>query len=143
MWLQYASILLVISSVVSYHLCQKSLSQAVSPLATLIITYLVAFLATGTLYFFTAGKESVGDHMKQISPKAILLGLAIVGMEVGFFLAYRSGWKIGSASLISNITATAILLPIGMLFFNEGGIGLREGIGMALAVSGVLLVNTH
>lgn len=50
---------------------------------------------------------------------AALLGLAVICVELGFLLVYRSGWNIGVASTFSNVAATAVLLPISAVFLQD------------------------
>jgi drug/metabolite transporter (DMT)-like permease len=68
-----------------------------------------------------------------------LLGLAALGIEVGLFYVYRSGWPLATASVISNVTTTALLAMIGVLVFGEHLTALRL-IGTAIAVSGGILI---
>jgi hypothetical protein len=53
MWYYIWPIILVIASNVFYNICTKSTPLGANPLVSLSVTYLVAALATGLLYFFT------------------------------------------------------------------------------------------
>ena len=48
-----------------------------------------------------------------------MLALSLIGLEVGFLLAYRSGWNIGLAAVLVNVAASLILIPIALLVFRD------------------------
>lgn len=66
-------------------------------------------------------------------------GVAIVGIELGFVVAYRAGWRISVASLIANVATALLLVGIGLLFFREHLSG-SSAVGIALCIAGLGLV---
>jgi drug/metabolite transporter (DMT)-like permease len=68
------------------------------------------------------------------------LGLAIVGLEVGFLLAYRAGWNLNTTAVASNATAALVLLPTGILFFKERP-SLVNIAGVFVCVLGLVMIN--
>jgi multidrug transporter EmrE-like cation transporter len=66
--------------------------------------------------------------------------VAIVGLEVGFMLAYRAGWNITLAGLVSSTTVSLLLIPVGLLFFRES-LTAVNALGIALCLAGLVLVN--
>jgi drug/metabolite transporter (DMT)-like permease len=69
-----------------------------------------------------------------------LLGIAIVGLEFGYIMAYRAGWNISVGSLVANILLALALIPIGILFYQEG-FGLNKILGAILCIAGLILIN--
>lgn len=69
------------------------------------------------------------------------LGVAagIVGIELGFLLAYRAGWNLGYAALSSNVLTALVLLPLGYLLFREQPSLGKLG-GMALSMGGLWMM---
>jgi multidrug transporter EmrE-like cation transporter len=76
---------------------------------------------------------------KQIHWASIALGFSIIGLEAGFLLAYRAGWKISLAAGIANAIVAALLVVIGLVFYREQ-LTLQNIIGIALCLAGLLLI---
>lgn len=137
---QYLPILLVVLSSTFYHLCQKSTPAGLNPIASLIVTYLVA-LAVSIITFFimTPGTNPISS-LKSINWASIALGFAVVGLELGFLLAYRAGWNISIAGLLSNSTVALLLIPIGLLLYGEK-ISVTTVLGVLLCLGGLVLIS--
>lgn len=143
MLLKYTPIALVVLSSLGYHLFQKSTPTIINPLVTLIVTYAVATFVSLQSYFMFVPKANVIDLMDGIKTAnwaSILLGFAVVGLELGFLLSYRAGWNISSASLISNTMVALVLIPVGLLLFKES-ISLPAVFGVVLCLSGLIMVS--
>ena len=68
-----------------------------------------------------------------------LFGICIIGLEYGYINIYRVGWKISTASLVSNIILAVMLLLVGLLVYKES-ITFTQGMGMFLCLIGLVLV---
>lgn len=134
------AMLLAILCTVFYHLVSRSIPTGVNPLVTLTITYLSA--AAVCVLFLPAFPLSEGlrDSLKRVNWTSILLALAIVGIELGFLMAYRAGWNISYATLVANVGGTLILLPLGALLFKER-LSLQQFIGIVVCMVGLYLIN--
>lgn len=130
---------LTILANVGYHLCQKAIRPDVSPAASLVVTYAVALLLSVVLWPWLGGGEGLGPALRRLGPATYALGGCVVLLELGFLLAYRSGWTLGVAALYSNAAVALVLLPIGVLVLGEG-LDLRKGAGLLLAFAGLLLL---
>jgi drug/metabolite transporter (DMT)-like permease len=60
-------------------------------------------------------------------------------IEAGYLIAYRLGWKLNRAALISNVAVAILLIPLGNLLFQES-VSLRMTAGAALCISGLILL---
>lgn len=136
----YLSIALTVASNVLYHVFLKLLPQHVHPLFALIVTYLTAAGATSLLYCFSPQKLPLLDHLRELNWASYALGVAIIGLEIGFLLAYRSGWDISMAGLVSSTAVAVLLIPVGVLFFQETMSGVNL-LGVLLCLAGLVLVN--
>lgn len=129
---------------VAYHLSQRAISSGINPLASLLVSYATALLVTlvALVVFPPAGgglwSASTWGHLNWAS---FGVGVAAVGLELGFLWAYRAGWKLSTAALYSNVLVTIALIPLGMLLFNEA-FTLRRGVGILLALSGLWALAT-
>ncbi|MCT8975571.1 hypothetical protein N4T77_03055 [Clostridium sp. CX1] len=137
--LYYISVLLVIASNVFYHIFQKSVPEAANPLISLIATYGIALILT--LISFCIYPSDVGfiQSFKRLNWASYALGITIVGLELGFLLAYRAGWNISLVALFTNICVTVLLIPIGLLLYKEH-ISLINFVGILLSIAGVICI---
>ena len=78
--------------------------------------------------------------LRQVNWASFALALAIVGLEIGFLLAYRAGWNIALTAAVSNVAVTLLLIPVGLLLFKEK-VSLVNIFGVILCVAGLVLVN--
>lgn len=140
MWNMLWPLLLIVGSNCFYHICAKSMPAEVNPFASLTVTYLVGALLSALLFLFSAGFSRVGTELAKTNWTALVLGIAIVGLEAGFVFLYRAGWKVSSGALVANICLAVALLFIGWLLYKEN-ISPRQLLGVALCCAGLLLVN--
>lgn len=138
--LAYSPIALVVISTVFYHLFQKATPNNAHPLLALAVTYAIAAGVCIALLPFFPLRDGALLALRQLNWASVGLALAVVGIEIGFLLAYRARWNISVAALIANTTVAAILLPIGLLLFAEHLTTLQIA-GMIICVLGLLLVN--
>lgn len=136
----YLTIVLTIVSNVLYHIFLKMTPNTVNPIISLSVTYVTAAIATLLIYPFYPNQISLIDNFKSLNWASYALGFAVVGLEVGFLLAYRLGWQISLAGIVSNLSVTLLLIPIGILFFKES-LSLVNIAGLILSVIGLVLVN--
>ena len=134
------SIVLIVASNVLYNICQKSTPERANPFSALLVTYLTATVLTIIAYQFFKSEKGFFQSIKDINWTSIVLGVAIVGLELGYLMAYRAGWNISVGSLVANIILAIILIPIGILFFKEG-FELNKILGAVLCIAGLVLIN--
>jgi drug/metabolite transporter (DMT)-like permease len=135
------SIFIVIFASVGYHLTQKSISPTVNPMVSIIITYLVSILISLILIPLVYPIEGgLVESLKKVNWASIALAFSLVGLEVGFLLVYRSGWKISLAAVITNVAAAMILIPVGIWIFHEKVTPINL-IGVIVCILGLILVN--
>jgi hypothetical protein len=133
---------LTIVANIGYHFCQKSIGPQIHPLVSLAVTYGVALAATLLAIPFAGISGGASwSAFGQVNWASYGLGLAAVGLEVGFLLAYRAGWQVSVAALYSNMLVTVLLVPVGVFAFQEG-IGLRKVLGFLFAIAGLWLLGT-
>lgn len=140
MYMYVLSILIVVASSILYHICQKSTPPRADPFLALLVTYLTATILTIIMFMFNKHDRGVFRLITDLNWTSIVLGIAIIGLEFGFLMAYRAGWKISIGALVANTTIALILIPIGILFFKEG-FGLNKILGSIFCIIGLILIN--
>jgi len=135
------AMILTIVSNIGYHLSQRSINSRTNPLVSLILTYLTAIIATLIVLPFFRPEGTLAEQIKSANWATYALGLAAVGLEFGFLLVYRAGWKISFAALFSNVMVTLLLIPLGLMVFKEH-LEPKKMIGMTLAIAGLYLIGS-
>lgn len=125
---------------VLYHVSQKAVPKAVSPFAAIIIAYAIGILVCAVFLMIDSSQNSFLASLKASNWSVVSLGLGAVIIEGGFLLAYRAGWNISTASVVSNITVALLLLPIGLIVFNER-LSMRTIFGVAFCLLGLFLIS--
>lgn len=140
MVLFYFSIGLAILSTFLYHVVQKFTPPHTNAGLTLAVTYVVSAVLCLLITLFDRPQEGFLPALRQLNWASYALALAITGIEVGFLLAYRSGWRISVGGLVVNIGATLLLIPLGLLFFKDK-VSPVNVIGMLVCMAGLVMIN--
>lgn len=140
MFMYVFSIVLVVASNVLYNLMQKFTPPKANPFSALLVTYLTAALITAAALWASKPERGFFHSFKDLNWTSIALGVAIIGLEFGYLMVYRSGWKISVGSLVANIALAVILIPVGVFFFKEG-FGTNKIIGAILCILGLIMIN--
>ncbi len=140
MFLFYFSITLAICSSALYHFVAKSTPSNVNFTVSLLVTYAVAFIVTLFGFFFFPATEGIAVELKKLNWASIGLAIAVVGIEFGFLLVYRSGWNLGIAAVLTNVIASLILVPVAILLFKDN-ISWVNIAGILVCLAGLVMLN--
>src|SRR5574344_539145 len=133
-------ILLVAVANTTYNICAKSTPASINPFATLCITYLVAACSCVGMFFLTFPVKNLVQEVTKINWTSFAFGLIVVALEFGYINIFRVGWKVSTASLVTNIILACALLLIGFFVYKES-ISLRQIIGMLVCLFGLVLIS--
>ncbi len=132
---------LVVLSNVFYNITTKSTPENANAFLSLALTYLTAAGISALVFVITADKTvSVKDHFANINWTSWVLGLCIIGLELGYIFAFRAGWKVNMASVVANITLAVVLIFVGYFLFKES-ISIKQVAGIAVCFAGLLLIS--
>ena len=140
MWSMLYPILIIVLSNVLYNICTKSTPSEVNAFATLSITYLIAAVVSFATFFITSKNKNIITEFSKTNWTTFVLGVVIVGLELGYILAYRNGWAMNTASVTANITLAVVLIFVSMIFYKES-ITLKQIAGIVLCGGGLVLIN--
>lgn len=136
----FGAMALTIVASLFYHLFQKAIPAQLHPLLGMAVTYAIAcVICLVLLPFFPLG-TSLRSALGQVNWAVAGLALAVVGIELGFLLAYRAGWAISIAALVTNVAVTMLLVPLGLALFAET-LAWTQVAGIAICLLGLLLLN--
>jgi uncharacterized membrane protein len=141
MLLAYVSVGLAVLSNLLYNVSQKLTPSGANPAVALIVTYLVALAVSGiVLWAFFPLQTSLGQALRQLNWTTVAVGVAVVGIELGFLLGYRAGWRISFLQIMVSTSVTLLLIPLGLIAFKEK-VSWVNVVGVALCLAGLILVN--
>ena len=138
--MQLAWLSLAIVATVAYHVVLKLTPTGANPFLSLMVTYgAVALLFAGALVL-SPGDFAWREELRQLNWTAIALAFAIIGLDLGFILLYRTGFEVSLGALVTQTAAAMLLVGIGVLVFRER-LSLANGVGIVLCLAGLWLVN--
>ena len=131
---------LVVLSNVLYQICAKSTPRDIDPFAALTVTYAVGAVASAIFYYVMNKGGRLFNEYSHLNWSSFVLGIVIVGLEVGFIYAYKAGWQVSTASIVqSSILAVALLL-VGYFLYHEA-LSASKVVGMLICMVGLYFVN--
>jgi len=136
----YLPILLAIGGGVLYHLAQKSIPKDAHPLSALFVAYLTSVAAVLLCLFLFPAEGSFLATLKKTNWAMFAVGIGAAAIEIGFLLAYRTGWNISTAGLIVNAAIAVMLIPVGLVLFKEQLSPLNL-VGILLCIVGLLCLS--
>ena len=86
------------------------------------------------------GRDSLTAEIGRLNWVSAAFGLCLVGLEFGYIMAYRAGWKVSFLSLTANIVLACVLLVLGVFLYKEG-ISPKQLLGMAMCMGGLVLIS--
>ena len=99
--------------------------RAADPFLASAVAYLVALPLALLIWLAlwsarpVAEREALGEAFRHLNWANVAVGAAVLGVEVGFLLAYRAGWNVSLASAAANAALMVALVPVGVLAFRE------------------------
>ena len=133
-------IALVVLSNTLYQISAKSVPDGMNPLASLTVTYLIGAIVSCALYFLLNRNANLVREFRLLNWAPIVLGIVIVGLEVGFIYAFRAGWQISMAQIVSSVALALILIFVGYLLYHEA-ITWNKIAGIIVCLIGLVLIN--
>ena len=140
MFMYVFSIVLIVASNIMYNICQKSTPQKANPFSALLVTYLTAAAISAAVLLFNRNGQGFLQSFKSLNWTSAALGIAIVGLEFGYLMAYRAGWNISIGSLVANIFLALLLIPVGVIIYKEG-FEFTKIAGVLFCIAGLILIN--
>ena len=132
MWNLLWPMLMVVGANTVYNICAKSTPEKLNSFAALTINYGVAAVLSLLLFFVTTGGEkNLIQEIGKTNWAPVVMGLSVVGLELGYILIYRAGW---------NLALACILVLVGVLWYKEVLTG-HQILGIGACVVGILLIS--
>ncbi len=133
-------IALVVFSNIVYQVCSKCVPRSLNPFAALTVTYAVSLAASLIFFFLLGGHAKLLQEYSKLNWAPFVLGIVLVGLEVGFIYAYKAGWQVSTASVVQCSFLAVALIFVGYLFFHES-LHWSKLLGVALCLVGLVFIN--
>jgi drug/metabolite transporter (DMT)-like permease len=131
---------LAIVGQILYQVGQRAVPANASPFAVLTVAYFAAGILSVLLAAVFGGLGSGTDLRAAVSWPTWLIAAAIVAIEVGYLVAYRSGWTIGTAFVTASTITVIVLALIGWVFLGNA-LSMRQIAGIICACLAVWLLS--
>lgn len=131
--------LLVLSNVI-YQICAKSIPKDMNVMASMTITYFVGAVCSGIMFFVMNNGGSLIQEYSKMNAAPVLLGISVVGLEIGIIYAYKVGWPVSTASIVQSSFLALALIVVGRLLYHEA-ITLNKILGILICLIGLYFIN--
>ena len=111
-----------------------------NPFASLIITYLVGAAVAFIMFLILGDSRDLLTELKKANWTSFVLGIVLVGLEVGFIYAYKAGWKVSAAQIVTSSILGVILIIVGYVGYKEA-ITWNKIVGVIVCLAGLGLIN--
>jgi len=133
-------ILVVLGADIVYQICAKSTPSQIDPFASLAVTYGIAAAASLGLYFLLNRGGNLAREYLQLNWTSWLLGVAVVGLEVGTIYMYRVGWDVGVGYVVKSSVIAVAMILVGRFLFHEA-ITPSKMLGVVICAIGLYFIN--
>lgn len=135
-------VLLVVLSNTVYQICTKAVPENMNPFASLIITYLVGATVAFIMFLILGDSRDILTELKKANWTSFVLGIVLVWLEVGFIYAYKAGWKVSAAQIVTSSILGVILIVVGYVGYKEAITWNKNKIvGVIICLAGLGLIN--
>ena len=131
---------LVILSNVVYQICAKSVPGEINPLASLTVTYLVGAVFSAVFYFLLGSNGNLLKEYGKLNWAPFVLGIVIVGLEVGWIYAYKAGWQVSTGFIVQSAFLAIVLLFVGFSLYHEA-LTWNKLVGVIFCLIGLGFIN--
>lgn len=135
----YWPIFLSVFSGVVYQISSKSAPKEMDTLASLTVTYFIAAVFAGILYYLTHEDANLLREYSRLNWTPYVLGFAVIGIDFGNRFMYRVGWSISNGYIVNSVLLSVALLAVGFFVYKEG-ISWTKLAGTLFCLLGVSLI---
>ncbi|CDZ74619.1 putative membrane protein [Peptoniphilus sp. ING2-D1G] len=135
----YWPIILVVISNLIYHICAKSMPEKLNPFAALTVAYAIGMVVSAILFLVLNPQSNLLNEYKNLNWTSFVMGVFIVGIEVGYMYLYKSGWNINTGYIVVSIALAASLVIVGYFLYEES-LSITKLMGIILCTAGVIMM---
>ena len=133
-------LILIVLSNVFYQVSAKSVPDGMNPFASLTITYLIGAMVAFVFYIVINKDVNIIQEYHKANWAPFVLGLSVMGLEVGFIYAFKAGWPVSTAQIVQAAIVAVVLIFVGFGIYHES-ITWNKVIGIVVCLAGLGLIN--
>ncbi|MBQ1367915.1 MAG: EamA family transporter [Bacillota bacterium] len=133
-------VVLVVLANTMYQICAKAVPGNISPFAALTVTYIVAAIVCAILYFAMNHGGNLLKEYSKLNWSSFVLGVVIIGLEVGVIYAYKAGWPVSTLTIVTSSILAVALIVVGLLLYKEA-ITWNKIAGIVICLVGLVFIN--
>ena len=133
-------IALVVFSNIIYQIRAKGVPKDMDAMASMTITYLVGAVCSAVMFFVMNRNGNLLQEHAKMNMAPVLLGISVVGLEVGFIYVYKNGWAVSTASIVQSAFLAVALIVVGAVLYHET-ITANKVIGIVICLIGLYFIN--
>lgn len=131
---------LVVLSNVFYQITAKNVPENLNPFASVALSYVIGAAVAILLYYVTNKDANIIKEYHKLNWAPFVMGIAIVGLEVGYIYAYKAGWAVSVAQIVQASVLAVILIFVGYILYKEP-ITWNKVVGIIVCLGGLGLIN--
>lgn len=135
----YPSVALAIAGAVGYQYFVKLVPADINPVISVMGMYLAVLVISIFLLLLFPAEGGTWSHIKKLNWIQVALAIAILMVELGFLLMYRSGWTLSTANIVTGVFVNIALVTIGTTALKEP-LSTTNIIGVLFSIIGVSLI---
>jgi len=125
---------------VTYHLSSKEAPENINTFAFLTISYIISAAFSFIFYLLSDKEGSFINNIQHINWATFVMGISMVGLEIGAIYMYKVGWNLNSGQVLYSSVLAVVLFIIGTLFYKEP-FSISKIAGIAVCLFGIFLIN--
>jgi multidrug transporter EmrE-like cation transporter len=133
-------IIIAVVSEIFYQICAKSTPETLNPFASLTITYLVGAAISICMFYLTTRGQNLSTEWKSLNWSTFVMGLALVGVEMGSIYIYKVGWNMNTGYIMKAIILGIALIVVGYFLYQES-FSVIKAAGIMVCLFGLFLIN--
>ena len=102
--------------------------------------YVVVLVISIFLLPLFPSEGGLRTQFNQLNWIQIALAVAVLMIELGFLLMYRSGWNLSTGNIVTGVFVNMTLVGIGIAALKEP-VSITNVIGIILSIIGVALIS--
>ena len=110
------------------------------PFASLTVTYIIGAIASAVLYFILGKNGNLVKEYSKLNWAPFVLGIVIVGLEVGWIYAYKAGWQVSTGFIVQSAVLAVMLLIVGYFLYREA-FTWNKVLGVVICLIGLVFIN--
>jgi drug/metabolite transporter (DMT)-like permease len=127
---------------VLYHVTAKSISIDRQPWEVIAGAYFFGFVFVTAIGIYFGNIDHRSFFTGHNLAAALLIGIAVACVELGYLYAYRHGLPVNIGALSVLALTTIALIPVAYLLFSES-ITVTKIVGITMTISGIWLISSE